>query len=205
MNSIRGFMLDGDYAAIEKICEPFLNRNYVTVFEVGTLYGKSAVAFDDCLASVAHSVTTLDVCEGWTGPPEELMDTLELGDEFRQQVYANRSTAEEQFDEVMSNIKDRPINFRAEKFDKWYPCPSKVPNIAFYDGSHSYQETKDFLDYWYSKMSNGDVISVDDYGVGEWHGVKEAVDEFCSEHKLTIDHYENSKIISITLRGIGML
>ena len=40
---------------------------------------------------------------------------------------------------------------------------------------------------------------------GEWHGVKEAVDEFCLEHKLSIDHYENSKIISITLRGIGML
>ena len=49
-------------------------------------------------------MTTLDVCEGWTST-EELMDSLELGDEFRHQVYANRNTAEEQFDEVMSNIK----------------------------------------------------------------------------------------------------
>lgn len=201
MNDIRGFMLDGDYAAIEKICEPFLNKKYVVVFEVGTLYGKSAVAFDDCLASVPHSVTTLDVCEGWTGPPEELMDSLELGDEFRHQVYANRSTAEEQFAEVMSNIKDRPINFRAEKFDKWYPCPAKVPNIVFYDGSHSYQETKDVLEYWLPKMSESDVIAIDDYGLGQWDGLKRAVDEFCYDWDQEITSYPNSKIISITKRS----
>ena len=37
MNNIRGFMLDGDYDAIKKICEPFLDRESVFLFEIGTL------------------------------------------------------------------------------------------------------------------------------------------------------------------------
>ena len=59
MNNIRGFMLDGDYDAIKKICEPFLDRESVFLFEIGTLYGKSAVAFDDSLDGVAHVILTM--------------------------------------------------------------------------------------------------------------------------------------------------
>ena len=85
MNNIRGFMLDGDYDAIKKICEPFLDRENVRVFEIGTLYGKSAVAFDDSLDGVPHTITTLDTCSGWHGPTEEMMEQLQLTEDFRQQ------------------------------------------------------------------------------------------------------------------------
>ena len=200
MNNIRGFMLDGDYDAIKKICEPFLDRESVFLFEIGTLYGKSAVAFDDSLDGVAHVILTLDTCSGWHGPTEEMMDELQLTEDFRQQVYANRSTPEEQFAEIQENIKDRPIHFLAEKWTKWYTCPAKVPNIVFYDGSHSYEETEDVLDYWFPKMSRGDVIAIDDYGLGQWDGLKEAVDEFCDEWDQEIVSYPDSKIVSITIK-----
>jgi hypothetical protein len=73
-----------------------------------------------------------------------------------------------------------------------------MPNIVFYDGAHSYEETKDVLEYWFPKMSKGDVIAIDDYGLGQWHGVKEAVDEFCGDWDQEIVSYPESKIISIT-------
>ena len=199
MNDIRGFMLDGDYAAIEKICEPLLDRESVCVFEIGTLYGKSAVAFDDSLDGVAHVITTLDPCSGWHGPTEEMMDELQLTEDFRQQVYANRSTPEEQFAEIQENLKNRPIQFLAEKWTKDFIWQI-TPNIVFYDGSHSYQETKDVLEYWLPKMSEGDVIAIDDYGLGQWDGLKRAVDEFCYDWDQEITSYPNSKIISITIR-----
>ena len=199
MNDIRGFMLDGDYAAIEKICEPLLDRESVCVFEIGTLYGKSAVAFDDSLDGVAHVITTLDPCSGWHGPTEEMMDELQLTEDFRQQVYANRSTPEEQFAEIQENLKNRPIQFLAEKWTKDFIWQI-TPNIVFYDGSHSYEETKDVLEYWFPKMSKGDVIAIDDYGLGQWDGLKKAVDEFCYDWDQEITSYPNSKIISITIR-----
>lgn len=199
MNDIRGFMLDGDYAAIEKICEPLLDRESVCVFEIGTLYGKSAVAFDDSLDGVAHVITTLDPCSGWHGPTEEMMDELQLTEDFRQQVYANRSTPEEQFAEIQENLKNRPIQFLAEKWTKDFIWQIP-PNIVFYDGSHSYEETKDVLEYWFPKMSKGDVIAIDDYGLGQWDGLKKAVDEFCYDWDQEITSYPNSKIISITKR-----
>ena len=74
------------------------------------------------------------------------------------------------------------------------------PNIVFYDGSHSYEETKDVLEYWFPKMSKGDVIAIDDYGLGQWDGLKEAVDEFCDEWDQEIVSYPDSKIVSITIK-----
>ena len=90
-------------------------------------------------------------------PTEEMMDELQLTEDFRQQVYANRSTPEEQFAEIQENIKNRPIQFLVEKWTKDFIWQIK-PNIVFYDGSHSYEETKDVLEYWFPKMSKGDVI-----------------------------------------------
>ena len=128
-----------------------------------------------------------------------MMDELQLTEDFRQQVYANRSTPEEQFAEIQENIKNRPIQFLAEKWTKDFIWQIK-PNIVFYDGSHSYEETKDVLEYWFPKMSKGDVIAIDDYGLGQWDGLKEAVDEFCDEWDQEIVSYPDSKIVSITIK-----
>ena len=49
-------------------------------------------------------------------------------------------------------------------------------------------------------MSKGDVIAIDDYGLGQWDGLKEAVDEFCDEWDQEIVSYPDSKIVSITIR-----
>ena len=199
-NNIRGFMLDGDYAAIQEICSQFQDREFVSVFEIGTLYGKSAVVFDDCLSNVKHHITTADVCEGWTGPTEQMMNDFGLDDDFRLQVQLNRSTAEEQYREIQENIAGRDISFVRQRWTIDSPWPAYPrPNIVFYDGSHSYTETRDVLNFWYPKMSKGDIIAIDDYSDTQWFDLKKAVDEFCDYHGVEINKYKDSKIISLVI------
>ena len=116
-NDIRGWMMDGDYNAIEKVCSEFLDKDYVEVFEIGTLYGKSAIAFDDALRTVPHHILTMDVCEGWMGPSDEIVEMLGLDDNFKAMRDANRSTAEEQFDEIHRNILNSDITFIDDKWE----------------------------------------------------------------------------------------
>ena len=200
-NNIRGWMMDGDYDAIEKICSEFLNRDYVEVFEIGTLYGKSAIAFDDALRTVPHHILTMDVCEGWTGPSDEIVEMLGLDDNFKAMRDANRSTAEEQFDEIHRNILGRDITFIDDKWEFGYDYPVVSPDIMFYDGSHSYEETRDILQYWSEVAVDGNVLVVDDYNHTQWEGLKKAVDEFIDKTGWEITSYPESKMISIRIKN----
>ena len=200
-NDIRGWMMDGDYDAIEKICSEFVNRDYVDVFEIGTLYGKSAIAFDDALKSVPHHITTIDVCEGWIGPSDEIVEMLGLDDNFKAMRDANRSTAEEQFDEIHRNILNRDITFIDDKWELGYDWPVLSPDIVFYDGSHSYEETRDILQYWSEIAVDGNVLVVDDYNHTHWEGLKKAVDEFIDKTGWEITSYPDSKMISIRIKN----
>ncbi len=200
-NDIRGWMMDGDYDAIEKICSEFLNRDYVEVFEIGTLYGKSAIAFDDALRTVPHHILTMDVCEGWTGPSDEIVEMLGLDDNFKAMRDANRSTAEEQFDEIHRNILGRDITFIDDKWEFGYDYPVVSPDIMFYDGSHSYEETRDILQYWSEVAVDGNVLVVDDYNHTQWEGLKKAVDEFIDKTGWEITSYPESKMISIRIKN----
>jgi hypothetical protein len=194
-------MMDGDYDAIEKICSEFLNRDYVEVFEIGTLYGKSAIAFDDALRTVPHHILTMDVCEGWTGPSDEIVEMLGLDDNFKAMRDANRSTAEEQFDEIHRNILGRDITFIDDKWEFGYDYPVVSPDIMFYDGSHSYEETRDILQYWSEVAVDGNVLVVDDYNHTQWEGLKKAVDEFIDKTGWEITSYPESKMISIRIKN----
>jgi|TARA_B100001540_G_scaffold302668_1_gene310430 hypothetical protein len=200
-NNIRGWMMDGDYNAIEKVCSKFLDKDYVDVFEIGTLYGKSAIAFDDALKSVPHHITTMDVCEGWIGPSDEIIEMLGLDDNFKAMRDANRSTAEEQFDEIHRNILDRDITFIDDKWEAGYEYPVVCPDIVFYDGSHSYEETRDVLQHFCITMENGGTVVIDDYNHTQWEGLKKAVDEFIEKTGFDITSYPDSKMISINFKG----
>ena len=72
---------------------------------------------------------------------------LGLDDNFKAMRDANRSTAEEQFDEIHRNILNRDITFIDDKWELGYDYPVVSPDILFYDGSHSYEETRDILQY----------------------------------------------------------
>ena len=206
-NHMRGWRMDGDDHALEKGCSEFLGRDYVEVFEIGTLYGKSAIAFDDALRTVPHHIITMDVCEGWIGPSDEIIEMLGLDDNFKTMRDANRSTAEEQYDEVHRNILGRDITFIAEKWDKDYGWPrqdikNSSPDIMFYDGSHSYEETKDVLEYWRSLIPwpGVNTLVIDDYNHTQWEGLKKAVDEFIEKTGWEITSYPDSKMISINVK-----
>ena len=66
--------------------------------------------FDDSLDGIFYVILTLDTCSGWH-TLEEMMDELQLTEDFRQQVYINRSTPEEQFAEIQENIKIDQFSF----------------------------------------------------------------------------------------------
>tara|TARA_Y100000356_G_scaffold63630_1_gene51990 strand:+ start:105 stop:725 length:621 start_codon:yes stop_codon:yes gene_type:complete len=200
-NDIRGWMMDGDYNAIEKVCSKFLDKDYVEVFEIGTLYGKSAIAFDDALRTVPHHILTMDVCEGWIGPSDEIVEMLGLDDNFKAMRDANRSTAEEQFDEIHRNILNRDITFIDDKWELGYDYPVVSPDIIFYDGSHSYEETRDILQYWSEIAVDGKVLVIDDYNHTQWEGLKKAVDEFIDKTGWEITSYPDSKMISIRIKN----
>ena len=203
--NIRGFMMDSDTDAIKDICASFKDRDHVEVFEIGTLYGKSAVMWDEFL-EVPHNITTVDTCNGWTMAPKEVLDSFAATPEFREQCRGMQSTPEEQFDEIQENIKDRNIEFVQGKWTKDW-VHDKKPNIMFYDGSHSYEETVEVLDYYYETMSPDDTIVIDDYGIGYFVGVKKAVDEFVEKNHLTLVSYVDSKIASIKLaeKNVGSI
>ena len=203
--NIRGFMMDSDTDAIKDICASFKDRDHVEVFEIGTLYGKSAVMWDEFL-EVPHNITTVDICNGWTMAPKEVLDSFAATPEFREQCRGMQSTPEEQFDEIQENIKDRNIEFVQGKWTKDW-VHDKKPNIMFYDGSHSYEETVEVLDYYYETMSPDDTIVIDDYGIGYFVGVKKAVDEFVEKNHLTLVSYVDSKIASIKLaeKNVGSI
>ncbi len=47
-----------------------------------------------------------------------------------------------------------------------------------------YQSTKDGLEFFWPKLSNGGVIIIDDYHGKQTPGVKKATDEFCQKHDI---------------------
>ena len=155
----------------------------------------------DRLRTVPHHIITMDVCEGWIGPSDEIIEMLGLDDNFKAMRDANRSTAEEQFDEIHRNILGRDITFIDDKWEFGYDYPVVSPDIMFYDGSHSYEETRDILQYWSEVAVDGNVLVVDDYNHTQWEGLKKAVDEFIDKTGWEITSYPESKMISIRIKN----
>lgn len=129
-NRVPGFFSEWDFCAIQKIVNTF--DRPVSVLEIGSLYGKSSLAF----ASLSK-VKSLHCVDAW-----EIKEHMPgfVDPEF---VYKN----------FLSNIKDikkithskikhtKPIKF--ENYDNY--------DIVFYDACHSFESTLNAIQYWKDK------------------------------------------------------
>jgi predicted O-methyltransferase YrrM len=66
-----------------------------------------------------------------------------------------------------------------------------VPDMIFIDGSHDYQSVYNDLTAWYEHIKGHGVLCGDDYHWGTGKPVKQAVDQFAKEHRLTIKLIQN--------------
>jgi O-methyltransferase len=51
-----------------------------------------------------------------------------------------------------------------------------------------YQSNKDSMEFLYTRVSNGGIILIEDYGLVSCKGVKKAIDEFCNNQKINVVH-----------------
>jgi methyltransferase family protein len=59
-------------------------------------------------------------------------------------------------------------------------------DMAFIDGDHSYSGTYSAIANWWAKLCSGGLMAGHDYKYPEFPGVKQAVDEFASQHGLRV-------------------
>lgn len=67
-------------------------------------------------------------------------------------------------------------------YDAIHRFGNKVFDFVYHDASHLYEDLKTDLEQWLPKMKAGSLVCGHDYIELEGFGVKQAVDEFCSEH-----------------------
>jgi hypothetical protein len=63
----------------------------------------------------------------------------------------------------------------------------KSLDFVMIDTDHLYENTKNEIDVWYSKLKHGGFMGFDDYNNPDFVGVKQAVDEFVEEKQAIID------------------
>lgn len=190
-SDILGWMLDGDYDVIDAAVAEVSDKDFIQVLEIGTLFGKSAVAFDEALKDKPHNIITLDICLGWIGPTEEQLEGAVITSDTRTLIERCRCDADEQFKRIQQSIEGRNIEFRQCFWTKHFEC-DKTPDIVFYDGMHSYEETVDVLDCY----SECPVIIIDDY-IDRWNGVQRAVDEYLERTGRVGKSFDDSKMMLI--------
>jgi hypothetical protein len=73
---------------------------------------------------------------------------------------------------------------------------NKQLDFVYIDGDHSYRSIKQDLGLWYSKVKKGGILSGHDYHQ-TMEGVVLAVNEFCSDNKLTLMYAETDWWVTV--------
>lgn len=178
-NDVLGFMMDGDYDAFDWVADQFLDYEHVNILEIGTLFGKSAVAIDDAFAekNINHNIITFDICIGFLG-----IDGVE-------NVAECRCDSDKQYERIKQNLTGRNnIQFIREF---WQPDSdiNFEPDFVFYDGLHNYEETVKILN-----CKSPNIIAIDDY---QFDGVEKAINEYIEVSNKRFRVFDNSKIAII--------
>lgn len=192
MNDILGFMMDGDYTAFDWVADQFLDDEHVNILEIGTLFGKSAVAIDDAFTArgISHSITTIDCCLGFEGFTDPSIDPDILAS-----IAKCRCDSDTQYQRIQESLSDRDNITFVKKF--WQPDVDVGfdPDFIFYDGLHNYEESMKILNTYAPK-----VFAMDDYTRPRYDGVCDAVDEYVESNDKIINTFDYSKIALISNR-----
>jgi len=168
-----------DFANAELMYEFACNREILgagNVLEVGTFFGKSAIA-------LAYGLN-----QG---------ETITVVDPFGTVIFDSNAS----FD--ISNQNNLFRNLTLKKFRNFYNFAHSKPPIVLVglsrsilpklkekykiihiDGGHSYQDVKDDIRFSLKLLAEKSLIIFDDYGHGDYPGVKAAVDEAISAEQI---------------------
>jgi hypothetical protein len=95
-------------------------------------------------------------------------------------------TAQEQWDKFRENIEGYPNIYPYKMFfDKNLQWNIGDIDMMFYDGDHSYEATKEALEYWNTKLIPGGILACHDYEPMHSDCMR-AVDEFAAVHNKKI-------------------
>jgi len=89
---------------------------------------------------------------------------------------------EEVYAEVCEKVKEYPATVYRETSDEWFKRDIKLDWI-YIDGDHSYDGC--YRDLTNALNVTNDTIFCDDYNVPHHEGVRFAINDFCSDNKLT--------------------
>ena len=169
------------YSLYQSLRSALTNNAHLNVAECGCYNGCSTYIMAKLLAkhNFKHTFYIFDSFEGLSEFKAE-----DFTKENKHQPIANSFQANEtQFKEIFNNfsfvsikkgwIPDRFEEVKDEKFS--------FINIDV----DIYEPTKDSLDFFYSRLSNGGCMHLDDYNFREWPGNKIALDNFLKKNNVS--------------------
>ncbi len=185
------------YGLIESVVYIVKNNIQGSFVECGVWKGGSMMAIAETLLHLGVSDRQLflyDTFAGMTPPTGEDVDQLnrDAASQLRKDETKKADSniwAYSSLSEVKQNIATTgyPLeNINFIQGDVLKTIPATMPNdIALLRlDTDWYESTKHEMEYLYPKLQQKGVLIIDDYGF--WKGSRKAVDEYISEHKLTI-------------------
>lgn len=167
--------------------------SYVNVGSLHSLYQFLSYArrLPGDVAQWGGSVALLASLVESTGKEYHLFDTFDglppTSDEDNVNGYVD-SEEKEMADAPIGEVKKYLKDYNCLRFHKGYfpktASPMEDKKFCFvYLDADIYQSTKDGLEFFYPRLSQGGVVAIDDYGGRRWAGVKTAVHEFLGVNK----------------------
>lgn len=179
---------------LEELVKVIKNNVEGDVVEMGCYEGTSALFEQRVLQQMAPT-KKLWLYDSFEGLPEKtLQDQTALGEAFKAgELKASKAVLAKNF--VKAGLKIPEIK-RAWFYElDLSDLPDQIC-FAFLDGDF-YESILDSLKLVYPKMATGGVIIIDDYANFKLPGAKKAVNEFATQHSLTVTSKESLAVIKM--------
>lgn len=151
-------------ASIVKECAAGLPKvSRPRVLEVGSLFGKTAIAMADAGATV-HCV------DHWRGSPTDPSGTHVNAAGGSDEVYA-------EFEKQIGDRKDRTIMPWRRSSAEAAAMSWQQFNIIFIDAEHTYEACKEDIELWWPHLRDDGIMAIHDYRTIQFPGVTQAVRE----------------------------
>jgi predicted O-methyltransferase YrrM len=162
-----------------------LNKETVTIIEVGTWKGLSAIT----MANIARecNVNVQIICiDTWLGAPE--FWTWGLHDHSRGVSLKRKNGYPQVYFTFLKNVVDNghtgtivPFPISSNEAAEVLKYHGIKADIIYVDGSHEYEAVKNDMGRFWELLNDGGVMFGDDY-MNNWPGVVQAVNEFPQDH-----------------------
>jgi len=171
-----GYLTLGEVRTLRDLADGL--NDYPLIVNIGAGSGTSTMAMLE--ADNMPRVITVDICEE-VNPLGGIGNVLDAIERLAPELYGSHtyivgdsSTIGKEWNTRLKSIGLMTI----EKID-----------MIFIDGDHTYEGCKADIEAWLPHVRNGGIVAFDDYGGGkshprQWAGVKKAVDELMSHHKV---------------------